>query len=151
MNDEINLVEPGFNSGWLKVQGKSPKEFNLSQLVSFDGKGRYSDPEFSWEKTIGPTKIKFLNSEKLGKEYENDILVSDIKNGTIYHFKLNDKRDSLILSGNLKDKVADSDEEANPLVFGSGFGGITDMDIGPDGNLYVLTFGNGAVYKISPK
>ena len=23
-NDEINLVEPGFNSGWLKVQGKAP-------------------------------------------------------------------------------------------------------------------------------
>jgi aldose sugar dehydrogenase len=35
-------------------------------------------------------------------------------------------------------------------VFGSGFGGISDMDVGPDGYLYVLSFGNGAIYKISP-
>ena len=37
--DEINLVEPGFNSGRKKIQGKVPDDFNYSQLVSFDGKG----------------------------------------------------------------------------------------------------------------
>ena len=26
--DEINLVEPGFNSGWLEVQGMAPGDFN---------------------------------------------------------------------------------------------------------------------------
>ncbi len=150
-NDEINLVNPGFNSGWLKVHGKSTGDFNSSQLEGFDGKGGYSDPEFSWKKTVGLTKIRFLNSEKLGKEYENDIFVADIKNGDIYHFKLNEKRNGLILSGALGDKVADSDEEVNQLMFGSGFGGITDLDVGPDGYLYVLSFGKGAIYKISPK
>ena len=149
--DEINLVEPGFNSGWRMIQGKAPPDFNYSQLVNFDGKGKYSDPEFSWTETVGPTKIKFLNSDKLGKSYENDMFVSDIKNGRIYHFDLNDRRDSLVLSGNLTDKVADTDKELNDLIFGSGFGGITDMDVGPDGYLYVLSFGNGAIYKISPK
>ena len=98
-----------------------------------------------------PTKIKFLNSDKLGDKYKNDILVSDIKYGRIYHFELNDKRDDLILSGKLADKVADSDEEDKELIFGSGFGGITDMDVGPDGFLYVLSFGKGAIYKVSPK
>jgi glucose/arabinose dehydrogenase len=149
--DEINLVEPGFNSGWKVIQGKAPADFNYSQLVNFDGKGKYSDPEFSWTETVGPTKIKFLNSDKLGKSYENDMLVSDIKNGRIYHFDLNEKRDSLVLGGNLTDKVANSDQELNDLIFGSGFAGITDMDIGPDGYLYVLDFGNGAIFKISPK
>lgn len=149
--DEINLVEPGFNSGWRMIQGKAPPDFNYLQLVNFDGKGKYSDPEFSWTETVGPTKIKFLNSDKLGKSYEDDMFVSDIKNGRIYHFDLNDKRDSLVLSGNLTDKVADTDKELNDLIFGSGFEGITDMDVGPDGYLYVLSFGNGAIYKISPK
>jgi len=149
--DEINLVQPGFNSGWRMIQGKAPPDFNYSQLVNFDGKGKYSDPEFSWTETVGPTKIKFLNSDKLGKSYENDMFVSDIKNGRIYHFDLNDRRDSLVLSGNLTDKVADTDKELNDLIFGSGFGGITDMDVGLDGYLYVLSFGNGAIYKISPK
>lgn len=149
--DEINIVKPGFNSGWKKIQGMAPDVFNHSQLVNFDGKGKYSDPEFTWMYTVGPTKIKFLDSDKLGDKYKNDILVSDIKYGRIYHFELNDKRDDLILSGKLADKVADSDEEDKELIFGLGFGGITDMDVGPDGFLYVLSFGNGAIYKVSPK
>jgi aldose sugar dehydrogenase len=147
--DEINLVRPGFNSGWNKIQGKAPDDFDYSQLVNFDGKGKYSNPEFSWMETVGPTKIKFLNSDKLGDKYKNDIFVSDIRYGRIYHFELNDKRDSLVLSGKLADKVANSDKEAGKLIFGSGFGGISDMDVGPDGNLYVLSFGKGAIYKIS--
>ena len=149
--DEINIVKPGFNSGWKKIQGMAPDVFNHSQLVNFDGKGKYSDPEFTWMYTVGPTKIKFLDSDKLGDEYKNDILVSDVKYGRIYHFELNDKRDALILSGKLADKVANSDEEDKELIFGSGFGGITDMDVGPDGFLYVLSFGKGAIYKVSPK
>jgi glucose/arabinose dehydrogenase len=149
--DEINILEPGFNSGWKKVQGKAPNDFNYSQLVNFGGKGRYSDPEFSWVQTVGPTKIKFLNSDKLGYEYKNDIFVSDIKYGRIYHFDLNDKRDALFLPGKLQDKVADSDQETSESIFGSGFGGITDMDVGPDGLLYILSFGNGAIYRISPR
>lgn len=149
--DEINLVKPGFNSGWNKVQGKAPLAFNYSQLVSFDGKGKYRDPDFSWVETVAPTKIKFLNSDKFGDKYKNDMFVSDVKNGRIYHFDLNGKRDGLVLSAKLADKVADNDQEARGLIFGSGFGGISDMDVGPDGYLYVLSFGKGSIYKISPK
>lgn len=149
--DEINLVNPGFNSGWKMIQGKAPSDFNYSQLVSFDGRGKYSDPEFTWNATVGPTRIKFLNSDKLGNSYENDIFVSDIKYGRIYHFDLSDERDALLLDGNLSDRVADSDKELNDVIFASGFTGITDMEVGPDGYLYVLSFGKGAIYKISPK
>ncbi len=149
-NDEINLVEPGFNSGWLKVQGKALPHFDYSQLVNFDGKGKYRDPEFSWIDTAGPTKIKFLNSDKLGKEYENDMFVSDVHHGRIYHFKLNETRDGLVLSGKLADKIADFDDETKDLIFGSNFGGISDMTIGYDGYLYVVSFGRGTVYRIVP-
>ena len=149
-NDEINLVEPGFNSGWLKVQGKAPPHFDSSQLVNFGGKGKYRDPEFSWIDTAGPTKIKFLNSDKLGKEYENDMFVSDVHHGRIYHFKLNETRDGLVLSGKLADKIADFDDQTKDLIFGSNFGGISDMTIGYDGFLYVVSFGRGTVYRIVP-
>jgi hypothetical protein len=40
---------------------------------------KYSDSTFSLMRTVGPTKMIFLSSKKLGKEYENDIFVSDIK------------------------------------------------------------------------
>jgi glucose/arabinose dehydrogenase len=48
--DEINLVEPGFNSGWLEIAGmpSNADDFDPEDddLVNFDGKGKYSDPEF---------------------------------------------------------------------------------------------------------
>jgi glucose/arabinose dehydrogenase len=57
--DEINLVQPGFNSGWRKVQGfwevKGNTYGQLVQnptglLVDFGGKGKYSAPKFVWLK-----------------------------------------------------------------------------------------------------
>ena len=148
--DEINLVERGFNSGWLQVQGNAPPNFNYSKLVNFGGAGKYRDPEFTWFNTVGPTKILFLNSIKLGKQYQNDIFVSNIHNGSIYHFKLNANRMGLVLKGPLADKVADTDEETTRIIFGSNFGGISDMVVGPDGYLYVVSLGRGTIYRIVP-
>jgi len=148
--DEINLVEPGFNSGWLQVQGKAPPDFDESKLVNFEGKGKYRDPEFSWFNTVGPTKILFLNSIKLGNQYQNDIFVSDIHNGSIYHFKLNEDRTALVLKGPLADKVADTADETTGVIFGSNFGGISDMVVGPDGYLYLVSLGRGIIYSIIP-
>jgi len=149
-SDEINFVEPGFNSGWLKIQGKAPPDFDYSQLVDFGGKGKYRDPELTWVDTVGPTKIKFLTSDKLGKEYENDLFVSDVHHGRIYHFDLNEQRDGLILSGSLADKVVDTDGETKDIIFGSNFGGISDMAVGPDGYLYVASLARGTIYRVVP-
>ena len=55
------------------------------------------------------------------------------------------------MNGSIADKVIDSDQEMNQLIFGTGFGGITSMEIGPDGYLYVLSFGKCMLYRISPK
>ncbi len=55
----------------------------------------------------------------------------------------------------LSDLIADSDEEISSVTFGTGFAGITDIETGPDGNLYILTFdrgaeGLGSLYRILP-
>jgi TolA-binding protein len=56
------------------------------------------------------------------------------------------------LSGNLADKIANTDAETGQVIFGEGFGGVTDLKVGPgDGYLYVLSIGNGAIYKVLPK
>ena len=44
--------------------------------------------------------------------------------------------------------MADSAVERNELRIGSGFGSITDLKIGPDGQLYVLSLGQGAIYRL---
>ena len=150
--DEINLVEPGFNSGWKRQQGylvdsSYPDEFvNLGE----SGKeGKYSDPEFVWNIPVGPTDIKFLNSDKLGKQYENHMFVGDANTGNLYNFELNEKRTKLILYTPLADRIADSIEELQDIILGQSFGIITDLEVGPDGYLYVLTY-QGTIYRIIP-
>jgi glucose/arabinose dehydrogenase len=166
--DEINLVEPGFNSGWSRIQGiwdsnqfgNESRElyWQLNQnrskdivvveprgLVDFDGKGNYSNPELTWRFSVAPTAIKFLESDKLGKQYQNDMFVGDFRNGNIYHFKLNKDRTQLSLNGSLADKIVDNEEELtkSDIIFGQGFGAITDLEVGPDGYLYVLSLYQG--------
>jgi aldose sugar dehydrogenase len=151
-NDEINIVQPGFNSGWLMVQGMAASNINPDKdLVSFDGKGKYHDPQFVWKQTVGPTALKFLNSDKLGKQYENTFFTGDVNTGNLYNFRLDTDRTGLLLNGALEDKVADTHNELQPVIFGQGFGVITDIQVGAgDGFLYVLTY-DGSIYRISPQ
>jgi aldose sugar dehydrogenase len=152
--DEINLVEPGFNGGWKRLIGTASdyKGFDPNNdLVDFGGKGKYSDPEFEWIDTVAPTAITFLNSDKLGIQYENDIFVGSVKGGRIFNFDLNDDRTELVLNDPLDDKVADTNDELEDITFANDLGTITDIEVGPaDGYLYVVSFGNGAIYRIIP-
>ena len=48
------------------------------------------------------------------------------------------------------DKVANSSKEARDAIFAGGFGGITDIQVGPDGYLYILSYPYGKIYRILP-
>ena len=155
--DEINLVKPGFNSGWRQVQGFWEVKGNTygklvqnpTNLVNFDGEGKYSPPKFTWLNTTGPTAIKFLNSDKLGKQYQNDMFVADYHGGNIYHFKLNQNRTGLVLNGTLADKIANNPQELEGIKFVEGMGAITDLQVSPyDGYLYAVSYSQGKIYKI---
>ncbi len=153
--DEINVVQPGFNSGWAAIQGPASAPENEGSdveddLEDFGGTGQYRDPEFAWQNTVGVTAIKFLNSTALGEEYLNDVFVGDINNGRIYHFDLNEDRTGLMLEGALGDGVADNVGELDPVIFGTGFRSISDIEVGPDGYLYILLYGPGRIYRIVP-
>ena len=126
---------------------------DFPQLVDFDSKGKYSKPEFSWNHTVGPTALLFFNSSSFGKDYLNDLFVGDVHNGTLYHFELNKKRSAFNLDDKLRDRIANNDAELKDVTFATGFeGGITDLAIGPDGHLYLVSgiWGcDGKIYKIS--
>jgi aldose sugar dehydrogenase len=148
--DEINLVEPGFNSGWMRIMGPSSRDAQgTSDLVVFSG-SHYADPKFSWFSTVGPTGIIFMNGASLGVDYQNNAFVGDINNGNLYRFRLNPTRDGFVFTNpNLGDLVADNNTELQELILGTGFSGITDLKIGPDGLLYVLSFSLGKIFVIS--
>ena len=148
--DEINIVLPGFNSGWQQVMGPIAREgITTDDLVQFQG-SHYSDPIFSWLRSEGVTDMEIFNSSSLGERYTYNMFVGDINNGNLYFFTINSNRTGLDLGGitGLEDLVADNNEELTPLIFGRGFsGGITDLETGPDGNLYILTL-SGDLYRI---
>ena len=145
--DEINLVFPKFNSGWAKILGPSNEIVSLKHTSDFS----YSDPEFSWELTVAPTGISFVD-EKWDK-YQNSLFVGDCKGGNLYRFELNDSRDEFIFENpDLQDLVLNELDDNEEIVFGKGFGCITDLEYSSDGYLYVISYlNNGAIYKIHPK
>jgi aldose sugar dehydrogenase len=151
--DEVNLVRPGFNSGWQTVMGPiSRSGESVDDLVSFQG-SQYIDPVFSWQITPAVTDIEFLHSQKLGDKYANNIFVGDYNNGNIYYFEINEDRSGIKFDASqtdLIDLVADNEEELSAIVFGSGFGSITDITTGPDGFLYILSYDDGIIYRIAP-
>jgi glucose/arabinose dehydrogenase len=154
--DETNLVNPGFNSGWYKIMGPLSRNKNFSEndLVMINN-SYYSDPKFSWVKPIGVTDLEFYNSSKLGNKFSNNIFVGDINAGDLYFFKIDDNRTGIridpAMSGHtdLADTIADPQDDLSSALFARGFSGrITDIETGPDGYVYVLTYSDGRLYRI---
>jgi glucose/arabinose dehydrogenase len=124
---------------------------SVSDLVNFSG-SHYADPVFSFLQSDGITDIEFFNSTRLGDKYANNIFVGNYNHGNLYYFTVNSSRTGLDFTGiaGLEDLVADNPEEVNAVTFGTGFhSGITDIETGPDGYLYILTF-SGDLYRIVP-
>ncbi len=158
--DKIDLVKPGFNSGWALIDGYSYNNLlntgaKVDDLVTI-GNSKFYEPKFVWDITIGPTALKFLNSDKLGQKYKNNLFLGDINNGNLYRFTLDEKRENIVFDNTygsninvIKDNEIRNTSDNIPIIFGQGFGGITDLQVGPDGYLYVLTY-PGDIYKILP-
>jgi glucose/arabinose dehydrogenase len=152
--DEINLVNPGFNSGWHKVYGfsSSPKNFDVNEMVTFDNKGKYDEPKMVWGSSTGLTSLIFLNTDKFGTQYKNDIFVGSVHSSRIYHFDLNEERNDLVIPSTIanrfiKNSLTNLDKN---FIFADKLGGITDLTVGPDGYLYVVSIGQGKVFRILP-
>jgi len=157
--DEINIIKPGFNSGWRQVlatpslyKSMTGEDFDRNKLITFNNKGKYYDPALTWNQTMAPTTIAFIHTDTLGDEYKDDVLVGGVKNGTLLHFDLNSTRTGLQLTGPLADRIVNTPSEINDSVLGTGFGIITDIKIDPtDGDLFVIASNtkNGKIFKIS--
>ena len=144
--DEVNLVQKKFNSGWSKIQGPIKDNQETPIINGYE----YSDPEFSWERPVAVTSIHFIQSP-LFPEYENSVLIGAFGGGILYKFELNENRDGFRFDdNNLKDLVLNKEDSPNEIIFGTGFAGITDIKEGPDGSIYIVTIGDGKIFRISP-
>jgi glucose/arabinose dehydrogenase len=95
----------------------------------------------------------FFDSDNFGYLYRNDIFAASVNNGHIYHFKLNNERTDLELPQVLTNRQIQNPINlgAEEAVFATGLGAITDLTVGPDGYLYVVSIGPGKVFRILPK
>jgi len=132
----------------------------LSRLFMLPGSA-YSDPEFSWKFAVPPAGIGFLSSRALGPQYQNDLFAGAATPATVggylFHFNLTGNRRKIAVDDpRLEDRVADNIAknditESESLLFGTDFGVGTDIETGPNGNLFVVSLTHGAVYEIFRK
>lgn len=147
--DEINLVHPNSNNGW----GVLTDPTNMTQVASVPHYKNYTyyPPKFTWIKPVAPTAIAFVNSDAF-KEYNNRVLVGDCNNGNLYSFQLNQNRDGFVFqSDQLKDNVANLGDSMDEIILGKGFGCLTDIKMGPDGLIYIVSYSEGTIYRLVPK
>jgi glucose/arabinose dehydrogenase len=128
----------------------------------------YVDPDFSWRYEIGPSGAAFVNGDRLGAGYSGTLWVGSSRafsqvggnGGSLYRFRMTADRQHLDVSADprLADRVADNlfraqkfeGTESETLKVGSFFGTTADIEQGPDGNLYIVSITDNAIYKISP-
>jgi len=193
---ELNRVEPGFNSGWVQIQGPPDRiaqykaietsfdidpvtgtayfglqqvrwpptniadspQAALSRLFMLPG-ARYSAPEFSWKFEVAPGAIGFVAGGGLGPQFKGDLFVGAartfLEDGHLFHFDLTGNREKIAVDDpRLEDRVADNNHkfdiaESESLLIGRNFGIVTDIETGPNGNLFVVSLSQGAIHEIS--
>jgi aldose sugar dehydrogenase len=129
----------------------------LSRLFMIPG-AHYSDPEFSWKWEVAPAGIGFVNGRGLGPQFEGDLFVGAatpiLEGGYLFHFNLTGNRRAIgVDDPRLEDRVADNlakheITESESLLIGRDFGVATDIETGPNGNLFVVSLTNGEIYEI---
>ena len=116
--EEINLVDPGFNSGWRSVQGfweggdAGKIVLNPGGVLDFGGRAQYGSPEFASIPPLGLTALTFVESDIFPQWYKDGFFVGDFHSGFLYYFELSSDRKALNLTGALQDKIANSTDEA---------------------------------------
>ncbi|MFO0911136.1 MAG: PQQ-dependent sugar dehydrogenase [Isosphaeraceae bacterium] len=140
----------------------------LSRMVMLPG-ATYVDPDISWRYEIGPSGATFVKGTALGAQYDGTFWFGSSRanaqvganGGSLYRLKVTADRLHFDLTDDprLADRVADNlfrtqkfeGTESETLRIGTGFGTTPSIEQGPDGNLYVVSVTDNAIYMISRK
>jgi uncharacterized repeat protein (TIGR01451 family) len=132
----------------------------LAALYMLPG-AHYNEPEFSWKYPTPAAPLGFVQGRGLGPQYEGDMFVGAARtflaDGFLFRFKFTpDRQHFSFTDPRLNDLVADNDDkfdikESESLLIGHDFGITTDIETAPNGDVFVVSNSNGAVYEISGK
>jgi uncharacterized repeat protein (TIGR01451 family) len=130
----------------------------LASLYMLPG-AHYNDPEFSWKYAVAPAALGFVQGRGLGPQFEGHMLIGAsrtfLSGGFLFRLRLTTDRLHFSFSDSrLLDLVADNTDkfditESETLLIGKDFGIATDIETGTNGNVFVVSNTNGAVYEIT--
>ncbi len=126
--DEVNLVRPGRNFGWPVIS--YGKHYSGKSIGEGTAKPGMEQPEFYWDPSIAPSGL-MVYSGKLWPEWKGDIFVGSLKFNYIARLEGSPLKEVEQIKGAETERVRDIVEA-------------------PDGSIWFISVGQGAVYRMSP-
>ena len=128
--DELNLIEPGKNYGWPLVSYAT--NYDGTPIPSPDTRSDLTKPVIYWTPVIAPGSLTFYKGAMF-PQWNGSALIAGLQ-GTINHITFDGKGGATAA-------------ERWPVGHR-----IRDIEVGPDGALWMLEDANpGALYKVTPK
>jgi glucose/arabinose dehydrogenase len=118
-DDEINIIGRGNNYGWPNVKGFC----NENDEKQFCVTNKIVEPLHAWTPTAAVSGIDYYNNKAI-TSWANSLLVTSLKNATLYQLKLNEAGDKVI--------------QQTPFLRNE-YGRLRDVCVSPDGKVYVST------------
>ncbi|MBT52367.1 MAG: hypothetical protein CMF72_03005 [Mameliella sp.] len=125
--DEVNRIDPGVNYGWPVIS--YGVDYDGSKLGQGTAKDGMAQPVHYWDPSIAPSGMGFYDGDVA--DWSGNAFIGSLKFDYISR-----------LSGDPLTEVEQikSDETLR----------VRDVDTGPDGALWFLSVGNGALYRLVP-
>jgi glucose/arabinose dehydrogenase len=131
-HDRVLRMEPGENAGWPFVWGLPTNPIERISAAVIGDEFRPAAWE-SYDARVAPTGIVVLRDHAYGPAYDGRVLVGFYNTGRILQLALDPTRRRVVGAGTFAEGLA---------------GGITDLELGPDGRLYALTATH--LYRLDP-
>lgn len=126
--DEVNLIRKGANFGWPVISyGVHYSGKKIGEGTALQG---MQQPEFYWDPSIAPSSI-MIYSGALWPQWRGDMFVGSLKFNSIHRLSGKPLRENEVL------KMPETNR-------------VRDVVEAPDGSIWFLSIGQGAVYRLSP-
>ena len=125
--DEVNLVEPGANYGWPVISYGT--HYSGEKIGEGTSKPGMEQPRLYWDPSIAPSGLMVYSGEMF-PEWRDDIFVGSLKFDYIARLTGNPLREVEQIKGPETERVR-------------------DIVQAPDGSIWFISVGQGAVYRIS--
>ena len=131
-HDRVLRMDPGENAGWPFVWGLPTNPLERMAAAVLGDRFRPAVWE-SYGARVAPTGIVVLRDHAYGPALDGRVLVGFYNTGRILQLELDPTRTRVVREGTFAEGLA---------------GGITDLELGPDGRLYALTATH--LYRLDP-